>query len=348
MGQTAGCAGLLRPPEELNESDEKPRLRRRLSLVSKLVDTKGTDDLTKAGYSDSNLNPEETKAKAHMKCGVRTRKGKVPGNPNKVNQDRFIVKWGLKGVQDVALFGAFDGHGPQGHVISQYVVDNLPKYLEAQENLVKDPTAAILEANKKLCARLTADKKETERYSGTTAVYGLKVGNKLYVANIGDSRCVVCTRVGLESFATVALSEDHKPEDPEEKRRILAAGGRVHPLKGFYGNQGPHRVWLAKEDIPGLAMSRSIGDALAHSVGVSDIPDIQVHEIHSTDKFAVWASDGVWDFISNKEVAMICQANAPDMDGAAATIVNHACKMWEQNEGVIDDITCVVVQLNDM
>lgn len=111
---------------------------------------------------------------------------------------------------------------------------------------------------------------------------------------------------------------------------------------------GPHRVWLAKEDIPGLAMSRSIGDALAHSVGVSDIPDVQEHEIHSTDKFAIWASDGVWDFISNKEVAMICQANAPDMDGAAATIVKHASRLWEQNEGVVDDITCVVVQLNHM
>lgn len=120
--------------------------------------------------SDSNLSPEETKARGHMKCGVRTQKGKVPGNPNKVNQDRFIVKWGLQNRQgvcgyvatyffvniasaDVALFGAFDGHGPQGHVISQYVADELPKFLEAQKNLLNDPKAAILEANKQLCAR---------------------------------------------------------------------------------------------------------------------------------------------------------------------------------------------------
>ncbi len=31
---------------------------------------------------------------------------------------------------------------------------------------------------------------------------------------------------------------------------------------------GPKRVWLLKEDVPGLAMSRSIGDFVAQSVGV--------------------------------------------------------------------------------
>ena len=35
---------------------------------------------------------------------------------------------------------------------------------------------------------------------------------------------------------------------------------------------GPHRVWLKHENYPGLAMSRSIGDACAHSVGVSALP----------------------------------------------------------------------------
>ena len=31
---------------------------------------------------------------------------------------------------------------------------------------------------------------------------------------------------------------------------------------------GPSRVWLKNEDIPGLAMSRSLGDNIAHRVGV--------------------------------------------------------------------------------
>lgn len=46
--------------------------------------------------------------------------------------------------------------------------------------------------------------------------------NKLYVANAGDSRCVVSV-----NGKACDMSEDHKPEDEPELKRILAAGGRV-------------------------------------------------------------------------------------------------------------------------
>eukprot|EP00954_Amorphochlora_amoebiformis_P030060 1394073-Amorphochlora_amoeboformis.AAC.1 len=304
MGQASGCAGLLRPKEdplEAPDEKEKPKMRRRLSTVSNLVDTTGKDEATHAGYRDEGLTAEELKAKGDLRCGVRTRKGLVPGNPGKVNQDRYIVKWGMKenlgfllfciGLyrpkhnclhSDLALFGAFDGHGPLGHAVSQYVATKLTKYLEDEELLVTKPKEAILNATAKLCAKLEAEAKQTCRFSGTTAVYGLKVGDMLYVANIGDSRCMMCTRVGSHTYSTIALSKDHKPEDPTERERILKAGGRVHPLKGIYGSAGPHRVWLGKQDLPGLAMSRSIGDSLAHTVGVTDIPDITEHKIFSS------------------------------------------------------------------
>ena len=64
-------------------------------------------------------------------------------------------------------------------------------------------------------------------------------GNKLYVANAGDSRCVLCR--GKE---TVSLTEDHKPTNPEEERRIKAAGGFVS--EGRING--------------GLNLSRAIGD----------------------------------------------------------------------------------------
>ena len=35
---------------------------------------------------------------------------------------------------------------------------------------------------------------------------------------------------------------------------------------------GPARVWLKDLDVPGLAMSRSLGDYVAQSVGVSPEP----------------------------------------------------------------------------
>lgn len=35
---------------------------------------------------------------------------------------------------------------------------------------------------------------------------------------------------------------------------------------------GPARVWLKNENVPGLAMSRSIGDLVASTVGVTPEP----------------------------------------------------------------------------
>lgn len=64
-----------------------------------------------------------------------------------------------------------------------------------------------------------------------------------------------------------SITQDHKPSLPDEKKRIESSGGRVFALSYDDGYTGPERVWLKDQDIPGLAMSRSLGDTVAHSVG---------------------------------------------------------------------------------
>jgi len=60
----------------------------------------------------------------------------------------------------------------------------------------------------------------------------------------------------------------------------LKQGGRVDCFKDDENNDiGPHRVWLRDQNLPGLAMSRSIGDLVAESVGVSYTPDIKKFNI---------------------------------------------------------------------
>jgi len=65
-------------------------------------------------------------------------------------------------------------------------------------------------------------------------------GNKLYVANAGDSRCIVC-----RDGKAIEMSADHKPEDQPEMERIEKAGGRVTPDGRVNG---------------GLNLSRALGD----------------------------------------------------------------------------------------
>lgn len=164
---------------------------------------------------------------------ARSKKGYVPYNSKKQNQDAYVVHENLQGDAGMSIYGVFDGHGEFGELVSGFVRDHLPEHLEQQNNLKSDPVAALLSATASLCDALTRTS-INRQFSGTTAVYGLRVARKLYVANIGDSRCIMVRRGVSGTLEVVALSYDHKPDSPKEKERILRAGGRVQPLPGRF------------------------------------------------------------------------------------------------------------------
>lgn len=94
-------------------------------------------------------------------------------------------------------------------------------------------------------------------------------------------------------------------------------------------------------------MSRSLGDYVAHTVGVSTDPEVMRFELQPEDKFIIIASDGVWEFLTNEAVARIvwpfyCR-NSPEQAGNA--IVRAAAQKWRENDTNIDDITCVTIFL---
>jgi len=328
--------------------DAKALQRRRLSVAPKHVDTNRESTAPDLDYieMEKKLTEDERKSMGPMVCGARSNKGHVPFNPDKVNQDRFIIKFNLGDHSDCALFGVFDGHGEHGHHVSSFVKVSLPKHLSSRPDIRSNPERAIFEATSAMVQELDRTNINTT-FSGTTAIFAVKVGNQLYVANIGDSRCAIGRRANEGKFDAIGLSEDQKPDNPEEKKRILAAGGRVEPLPGMPGEDcGPHRVWLRNVDVPGLAMSRSIGDKISQRVGVISIPEIKVHSLTAEDEFIVLASDGVWEFMENQEVVDLVGESIEDVAQCAVDLAKRANEKWRQQEDVIDDITCVVVKLN--
>ena len=60
-------------------------------------------------------------------------------------------------------------------------------------------------------------------FSGTTCCIALLKGRSLYTANSGDSRAILINKQGK----VAAITEDQKPDDREEMKRIVNAGGRV-------------------------------------------------------------------------------------------------------------------------
>jgi serine/threonine protein phosphatase PrpC len=158
------------------------------------------------------------------------------------------------------------------------------------------------------------------------------------------------TLLELAHLEVTPLNRDHKPELKDEAERIHKRGGRIDSFRDYYNGGepiGPQRVWLAHEEVPGLAMSRSMGDKVAHSVGVTAEPETWEFTLGLHDRYLVIASDGVWEFLSNEDVAGIVypfyEQNAPE--AAANALVKAAFKKWKQEEEVIDDITVVIIFL---
>lgn len=122
------------------------------------------------------------------------------------------------------------------------VVKNLSEYPE-YEQVKNSIHQAFLQVNDAVNHQLPHD----VRFSGSTCVSLLTFGQKLFVANVGDSRAIlISAKEGNEEDFTVrALTRDHKPDEPDESKRILAANGRVDSYRDSVGNKvGPDRVWL--------------------------------------------------------------------------------------------------------
>lgn len=108
-------------------------------------------------------------------------------------------------------------------------------------------------------------------------------------------------------------------------------------------------MWLKSEDIPGLAMTRSFGDEVASRVGVTCEPEILELDLGKDDKFIVLASDGVWEFLGNDEVANIVRPfyETKNAEKAAEAVVRESYLRWKrEEEGIVDDITCIIIFLD--
>ena len=170
------------------------------------------------------------------------------------------------------------------------------------------------------------------------------------------------------SIFPLQLSKDQRPEDPEELERIQLSGGRVKKLVDDEGNRvGPYRVWEFNSKSPGLAMSRSIGDSAAKGIGVISTPLTSTYPLDlEHDLFIVIASDGVWDAMDNESVSCFVEyfrkfscktskkkVKSADITPENATISQLLCeearsrwkKIIEEEDVMIDDISCVVLEL---
>ena len=242
--------------------------------------------------------------------------------PNNKNKDKEKIIW-----PKASYFSVFDGHG--GNKCAEFLRDNLLKLICDNDYFPNDIEKAIKygfnEADKLFLENAVKDGELLDN-SGSCGLILLIIDNKIYVANVGDSRCIISMKNGL---IRKDVTRDHKPNYPYEKERIVSNGGRIYqtqtPLnQNLDSNEinennsqnnennennlillGPHRVF------PGsLSVSRTVGDAAAKltflggnpRVVVSE-PDIYCFDLDKEDiDFLILGCDGIYDQLTSQDV----------------------------------------------
>jgi len=271
----------------------------------------------------------------------------------KVNQDNwFYHGHGDKDSNRDFYVGCLDGHGQSGEKISEFLRTRLgPKGWMAATVEPHRTHDTLKKKHSETAAELRRSGIEVQD-SGSTSTSVLRKGDKLWCANVGDSRSVLAQEDATGTLVAIDLSEDQKPDRPDERKRIEHSGGAVEPIRGpptalnpMGQMMGPARVWRQRQAVGGLAVSRAFGDLAMALVGVIHEPEIKCFQIEETMKFVICASDGVWEYMSSQDAVDVAKQHK-DPKKAAAAISDYARRMWvEKGQGYVDDITTVVIKL---
>jgi len=296
------------------------------------------------------------------------------------NEDRVIIIINLNKPPNyhrsnwpkISFFGIYDGHGGDG--CSEYLKDNLHKLIFENNKYFPDniPEAIKLGFSKAENEffnnhALNKDKEIIDR-AGSCAIIIIMVDNKIYVANVGDSRCVLSMNNGKKF---VEVTKDHKPNSPTELQRIKNNGGNIYHIETLITNLanpklngkilvGPCRV------LPGrLSVSRTIGDAEAKMEKFGGNPKVLIAEpeifSYNLDKddidFLILGCDGIFDQNSSddvlncawmilKEEQNVLVKNTKNLHEKSELIVDLIMKSSLARKS-FDNVSCVFIALKD-
>lgn len=239
----------------------------------------------------------------------------------------------IENQRGTGIYAVFDGH--DGNYSSHYTKDKLTEKFEnaidckhfaytGEPNGKTNFKRMLINFIAEVEAHLEKTTFERVHRSGTTCLIVIAEKNLLTVANVGDSRAVMCDFFGV----AIDLSVDHKPwENKVERQRILEARGLIY-------HSG---VWR----VHGLAMSRSLGDTRRKKSNVIiATPELYTFDLNKyRPKFIILASDGVWDVLKSEiAVAFIRDHHLNDEDFGAKALADEAIAA-----GSTDNITVLIV-----
>mmetsp|Transcript_6848 Transcript_6848/g.15883 ORF Transcript_6848/g.15883 Transcript_6848/m.15883 type:complete len:431 (-) Transcript_6848:68-1360(-) len=248
-----------------------------------------------------------------------------------------------------------DGHGEEGSWVSDRIVRVLPYVLSSRDcrRMLRDGhmEQAFMAAFERLQEDLVSASRESGinlQLSGSTAACILRQIHSpvVWVACTGDSRVIHVSRDGKVSFASM----DHKPSNPSERQRVIMSGCEITTSDAANGEVLEKICVLGQRGkLPELGFTRSLGDLMYKKYGVTARPEVYKLEQELGDGAGhfLLASDGVWEFMSNEDVAAIIHrnlANGVPKESIVRELLQVAQDNWKEHEfDYCDDISLILV-----
>ncbi|CAN6179091.1 unnamed protein product [Urochloa humidicola] len=237
------------------------------------------------------------------------------------------------------VVGVFDGHvSPEAaRFISDHLLSNLQAAASGPQGMTSDAIREAFLATEQGFITLVSRQWEIKpslSTVGSCCLVGIMHQQNLFVANLGDSRAVLGKVSPNGKLFAEQLSWEHNVNEESARQEIIAE----HP-------DDPHivvlknGVWRVKGIIQ---VSRSIGDAYLKYPQynkeplpakfrlrtpfskplLSANPSIVSHSIQPTDQFVIFASDGLWEHLTNQEAVDIVQKY--QCEGSARRLIKAA------------------------
>ena len=304
-------------------------------------------------------------------------------NEDKISISSLIKKPSsskIKSWPKISYFSIFDGHG--GEECSEFLKDNYLKYLVDNKNFPYDIKQSMIEAFKDIEEEFfklkCKDTLEESDKSGSCALVAVIFDNKIYIANIGDSRAIMSINEGTK---IKQLTVDHKPDNLIEFERAMKNGSKIYLDDNDDPDRDVSKIKFIKDkhDLEkkkelkqhsvedkifrvypsDLAVMRTVGDIKAKKKEfggnpgtVINYPDIFVIDINSNDDFIVMGCDGIFDDLSNQEIIdaawMVFKHRGKDKNYDIHELSQEACDLvikYALEKQTTDNLSCIIIGL---